>query len=252
MTTGQLLKKYRKARGLTQVQFAEQLSVSTVTFNRLERDIIEPSGGVLNALSAVLTKDEMNELLNTMKSLGSQNVATTLAVNRLSNLRDVASDVIDHAILQFETLGWPVISGRSHPLMENEHIIRDDIIVFNSDKTKRWIINYSPMKQRSPVDIEIKLAHIFTTKANKFSVILCDSQICVFFYQRAVSACENFNCDISLLLYDPGLKKVVAEWEISTKTTGQGFFDLDSTDDEIRTAAEKNYMAWKRSLNSVK
>lgn len=253
MTTGQLLKKYRKARGLTQAQFAEQLSVSTVTFNRLERDILEPSGGVLKALSAVLAKDEMDEFLNTTKSSGPQNVATANAVDRLSMIREISAAAIKNVSDQLEALGWSVLLGTDRHSKPNAFGLNDDLVVSNSDHTKRWVINYCFTEPNRPhANIEMKFWHIFSTKANKFSVVLTDSQACILFCQRAVAARDNFNCDISLLLYDPELKKVVAEWEIATNTTGSGFFDLDSTDDEIRTAAEKDYMAWKRSLNSVK
>lgn len=268
MTLGELIKKNRKKHKLTQSALAKAMQVTDMTVYRMEQDKeFRLTDNVVGILSNLIPFDELKEATPTKMSEKLLGAFSQRPINGTNDLNEAVIKVVFDAISPIEThqpfqdyvsFIAPQLRAISFEnSSESSRVIsrkyRCDYLFENKQNCKLWGLDFF-LESRLALDNEptrYLMMWLDVCKTHRLDRISIVVDFNVKPYLRELKTAwdsEPLACDFTVLHYSKFDKMIDDEYEVFVSGAGDGLFDTEVADPEVRIQALSDKIRWIQSM----
>lgn len=250
MELGNLVLDYRKKNKVTQRELAERFGVTDIVIHRIETGkSFRLTTGVREGLKSILSDEDIQQLDDSNAAVIQLKYGEKDNKQESKNISDAEKNVRS-CLKQLEKIGYAVHNAYE----EVRGLSFFDISMVNPEGRK-WLIDFSGCARQKYLDSRFPVERIWRAcgagacrgTVNKISIVFQDDISEMLAQNKDVLTPHGFPCDVSILYYNPSLKRIDKEVMLYQAEAGKGFYDFNSP--EKREQAQYEYIQWTFLLN---
>ena len=250
MELGRLVQEYRKKNKVTQRELAERFGVTDIVIHRIESGkSFRLTPGVRDGLKSILSEEDIQQLDESNAAVIQLKYMKGDAAHD-SRMMSTAVRNAGSYLKKLERIGYAVCDA----CKEVSGLSFFDYSVRNSTGQK-WLIDFSGCARQEHLDSKFAVGRIWRAcgagvcrgPVHKISIVFQDDISEILAHNKDVLSPNDFPCDVSILYYNPSLKRIDKEVMLYQAESGKGFYNFNSL--EQREQAQYEYIQWTFLLN---